>query len=218
VITLDDVREVALALPATSERTAPRGGHVQFVTNDKWFAEQGDGETIRVWHDDEGITMLPLARTSRTKLEAQLLRAWRLRATKRAVAGYDYAKGAQDLAAVFAELGTWPELVVRGVGDFAAGGRAFLHFHHHETSRHADVKEGLGWGDPIPFPLGPPPKKVAHAFYEEVRRRLDVTLEAIEAAKAQRRKPRPPTTNGGSRRAGSAAAAATGRAAPRRTR
>ena len=123
MITMDEVRAAALALPATSERAAPRGGHPQFVTNGKCFAE----------------------------------------------------------------LRTWPELTERGVGDFAAGGRAVLHFHHSETSRHADVKRGLGWGDPIPFPLGRPSAKVQKDFYAEVRQRLAVTLEEIESAKRQRR-------------------------------
>lgn len=184
----DDVRRLTLALPATSERAAPRGGHPQFVTNGKCFAELPPSEPggLRVWRDGGWAAV-----DGEADLEAQLTAAWRQRAKKMDVAGLDYAQGRVDLADLFAELRTWPDLTERGIGDFHAGGRAFLHFHHHESSRHADVKDGLGWGDPIAFPLGRPAPEVVDAFLVEVRGRLERTLAAIvseaERARAARR-------------------------------
>ena len=182
MVSIDDVRAAALGLPGTSERPAPRGGHPQFVTNDKCFAESDDLANLNLWTAD-GWSAVDLEHATHQEIEGRLLAAWRLRAKKTTVAGFDYARGREELAGVFAELRSWPDLVERGTGDFHAGGRAFLHFHHYETSRHADVKAGLGWGDPIPFPLGPPPEDVTAAFYAEVRRRLEITLEAIAARK-----------------------------------
>ena len=189
MITIEDVRAAALRLPATSERSAPKGGHPQFVTNGKCFAElpPGDLASVRFWSDG-AWSVVGLQKTTARDVEARLMASWRQRAKRMDVLTLDYAKGREDLAAVFAELRSWPELTERGVGDFQAGGRAFLHFHHSETSRHADVKHGLRWGDPIPFPLGPPPKKVVTPFLAEVRRRLTVTLEEIDAAKSARRR------------------------------
>ena len=178
-LTVDDVRAIGLQLPETSERAAPRGGHPQLMTNGKCFAELPDGD-LKVWRDG---AWTDVALGDAKDVEAQLLAGWRQRAKKIDVAGYDYARGREDLADLFAELRTWPELTERGVGDFHAGGRAFLHFHHYEDSRHADVKDGLEWGDPIPFPLGRPPKAVMKPFLAEVRRRLDVTLGALAAKK-----------------------------------
>jgi hypothetical protein len=191
VITEDVVRAAARSLPATSERVDGRGGRVQFVTNGKCFAElaPADGDAVaglRVWGDGGWSSIALAALADRAALDGRLLRAWRQRAKRMDVAGYDYARGREDLAEVFAELRSWPELTERGVGDFGAGGRAFLHFHHSETSRHADVKQGLGWGDPIPFPLGRPSAKVTKAFYAEVRRRLAITLDEVAAAKRSR--------------------------------
>jgi hypothetical protein len=180
VRSIDEVRKAALLLPETSERAAPRGGHPQLMTNGKCFVElPSDGETsVRVWADG-AWSEVRLADVT----DATLLAAWRQRAKKLDVAGYDYARGREDLAELFAELRSWPELTERSVGDFHAGGRAFLHFHHFESSRHADVKAGLEWGDPIPFPLGRPSSKVVGAFLGEVRVRLTTTLDAIAAAK-----------------------------------
>ena len=182
MIKIDAVRDAALRLPRTSERAAPRSGHPQFMVNDKCFAEAPADAALRVWDNGEWQDH-DLRATDLPTIESALLAAWRQRAKKTTVAGYDYARGREDLADVFAELRTWPELTERGVGDFKAGGRAFLHFHHYETSRHADVKSGLGWGDPIPFPLGRPSPKVVAAFVKEVRKRLDITLDAVAAAK-----------------------------------
>jgi hypothetical protein len=184
LITVENVRAAALRLRSSSERPAPRGGHPQFMTNGKCFAElpSGDPATVRTWHDGAWL-VADLHETDPVDLDAKLLAAWRQRAKKMDVAALDYAKGREDLAEVFAELRSWPELTERRVGDFQAGGRAFLHFHHSETSRHADVKRGLGWGDPIPFPLGRPSPAVVSGFLTEVRDRLATTLAAIAAAK-----------------------------------
>jgi hypothetical protein len=183
-VTSDELRAAALALPATSERPAPRGGHPQLVTNGRCFAELPDGDptTARIWSDD-GWQVVDLPGASAADVAALLLVAWRRRAKKLDVATYDYALGRDDLADVFEELRSWPELTERSVGDFHAGGRAFLHFHHYETGRHADVKDGLGWGEPIAFPLGRPSPKVVAPFLREVKRRLAVTLDAMAAAK-----------------------------------
>ena len=192
MIAPDAVRRAALGLPATSERPAPRGGHPQFVANGKCFAELPSvaPTTLRAWNAGAWLE-IDLDDATAPEVEATLIAAWRQRAKKLDVAVLDYAQGGKDLAGVFSELRTWPELTERGTGDFAAGGRAFLHFHHSETSRHADVKDGLRWGDPYDFPLGVPSAKVVDAFLAEVRRRLDRTLEAIateaERARAARR-------------------------------
>jgi hypothetical protein len=178
---VEDVRAAALRLPSVSGRDA------QFLTNDTCFAEVVQGDLL-TWHDG-AWTATPLTKLQPAEAEKLLCAAWRQRATKRAVATLDYAIGREDLTGIFAELRTWPDLTERGVGDFAAFGRAFLHFHHSESARHADVKEGLGWGAAIPFPMGRPSTKVASAFFVEVRRRLDITRDAVAAAKAQRRSP-----------------------------
>ena len=178
MVTIDDVRQAALRLPATTERSAPRGGHPQFVTNGKCFAELPPGLGLRIWTAGSWSAVDPSG-LEPADLEARLLSAWRLRARKRDVAELDYARGREELADLFATLRTWPELVERGVGDFHAGGRAFLHFHHSEHARHADVKDGLGWGAPVAFPLGPPPPDVVDRFLAEARRRLDTTMAAL---------------------------------------
>lgn len=183
---LDRVREFALGLPATSERAAPRGAHPQFMTNGKCFAETPDPDELRTWTTG-GWTTVAFAEATLPEVEERLLAGWRLRARRLDVAGLDYALGRRDLSEVFAELRRWPELLERGEGDFAAAGRAFLHFHHYETSRHADVKEGLAWGEPIPFPLGVPPADVVDSFLTEVRRRLSVTIDAVQTRKTQSR-------------------------------
>jgi hypothetical protein len=154
------------------------------MTNGKCFAElpSSDTATLRTWNSGAWL-IVGLVGADQADVDARLLTAWRQRAKKLDVSRLDYAKGREELADVFAELRSWPELTERGKGDFGVGGRAFLHFHHYETGRHADVKAGLGWGDPIPFPLGRPPPKVVAAFLAEVRRRLAVTTDAISAAK-----------------------------------
>ena len=195
MVTVDLVRAAALRLPATSERPAPRGGHPQFMTSDVCFAELlvDDTPTLRAWRDGSWIAV-SLTTTSAAKAEATVLSAWRQRSKKWAVATLDYAIGRDELSDVFAELRTWPELTERGEGDFKAFGRAFLHFHHSETSRHADVKEGLGWGAPIPFPLGRPSSDLTTKFLVEARRRLEVTQQAVAEAKSAKRRPRAATT------------------------
>jgi hypothetical protein len=194
MVAVDVVRAAALSLPATSERTAPRTGHPQFMTSDVCFAELAldDTPSLKTWRDGSWVTV-SLAETSDVEAEAMVLAAWRQRAKKWAVATLDYAIGRSDLSNVFAELRTWPDLTERGEGDFKAFGRAFLHFHHSETSRHADVKEGLGWGEPIPFPLGRPSSDLAATFFVEVRRRLEITRHAVAAAKATKRRPKAAT-------------------------
>ncbi|HEY7104999.1 MAG TPA: hypothetical protein VH986_01210 [Acidimicrobiia bacterium] len=63
-------------------------------------------------------------------------------------------------------------------GVFYVKRRAFLHFHESARARHADVRDGADWGDPIELPPGPVSKARSETFVREVRRRLAHTLSA----------------------------------------
>lgn len=176
MLTGDVIRELALKCRDSSERQAPRGGHPQFMTNGKCFAALPTGDQgVEIW-TDAGWATFSFAATTADTARKLLEQAWRLRATKRAVASLDYEIGADELSEVFAELRAMPGLKERDPGWYDAGGRPFLHFHHSEASRHADVKEGKSWGEPIPLPLGRPSPAVRRTFLAEVRRRLDITI------------------------------------------
>jgi hypothetical protein len=179
MVTVDAVRAMALSLRETNERPAPRGGHPQFVTNGKCFAAlpQGDA-SLEVWSEG-GWTNMPLDASAEVVVRGALEHAWRQRARKRVVSTLDYEIGAAELSDVFAALRTLPELTETAPGWYEIGGKAFLHFHHSATARHADVKEGLAWGEAIAFPLGRPSTAVQRDFLAEVRRRLEVTLAAL---------------------------------------
>ena len=176
MLTGDLIREMALGLRESSERRSPRGGHPQFMTNGKCFAAlpAGDQE-VEIW-TEAGWATFPFAATPADTARELLEQAWRRRATKRAVATVDYEIGADQLSEVFADLRAMPGLTERDPGWYDACGRPFLHFHHSATSRHADVKEGKSWGEPIPLPLGRPSPAVRRTFLAEVRRRLDITI------------------------------------------
>jgi hypothetical protein len=179
MLTVDDVRTLALALPDTSERSAPRCAHPQFMTNGKCFAALRDADaSFDVWSGG-GWTTRPLALTPEEDARSAVEQAWRQRAKKRSVASLDYAIGAEELKEVFADLRLWPELTETSPGWYEAGGRAFLHFHHSAAARHADIKEGLGWGTPVPLPLGRPAAAVKREFLAQARRRLDITIRVL---------------------------------------
>lgn len=63
-------------------------------------------------------------------------------------------------------------------GVFYVKRKAFLHFHESTDARHADVRDGKGWGTPIELPLGTVSKAASTRFVREVRRRLANTLAA----------------------------------------
>ena len=179
MLTGDVVREVALSFRETSERRAPRGGHPQFMTNGKCFAALSTGDHgFEVW-TAAGWATFSFAATTADAARELLEQAWRRRATKRAVARVDYEIGADELSEVFAELRAMPGLTEREPGWYDACGRPSLHFHHSATSRHADVKEGKSWGEPIPLPLGRPSRAVRRTFLVEVRRRLEITTSRL---------------------------------------
>ena len=179
MLTGDAIRAMALGLRETSERPAPRGGHPQFMTNGKCFAALPDADrAVEVW-TDSGWGQFSLASMTADAARGLLEQAWRHRATKRAVTRLDYQIGADDLSEVFAELRALRGLTEREPGWYDACGKAFLHFHHSATSRHADVKEGKSWGEPIPLPLGRPSPAVRRTFLAEVRRRLAVTTSTL---------------------------------------
>lgn len=90
----------------------------------------------------------------------------------------DGRRGDDELEPVLQVLRMWPELTSKGRANLHAKGRAFLHFHQSKTSRHADVREGKNWGEPVTLPVGALPKAVQRKFLEEVRRRLDATVSS----------------------------------------
>ena len=71
-----------------------------------------------------------------------------------------------------------PELDEVKPGVFYVKRKAFLHFHESADARHADVRDGKDWGQPIELPLGQVSKGTSVVFVREVRRRLAHTLSA----------------------------------------
>lgn len=179
MVTVDAVRKIALSLRETSGRAAPRGAHPQFMTNGKCFGSLPNGDaSLEVW-SDRGWVIRSLDATTEEQVRDLLEQAWRRRAKKRAVSALDYEIGAEELRDVFADLRALPEVTETAPGWYETSGRPFLHFHHSPTARHADVKEGLAWGEAIPLPLGRPTPAVRRGFLAEVRRRLEVTRAAL---------------------------------------
>lgn len=78
----------------------------------------------------------------------------------------------EELDNVLVELRRLPELDEVKPGIFYLNRRAFLHFHESATSRHADVRAGRDWGEPIELPLGRVSKAASAKFVREVKRRL----------------------------------------------
>jgi hypothetical protein len=83
-----------------------------------------------------------------------------------------------ELASVLEGLRRLPELDEVKPGVFYVKRRAFLHFHESATERHADVRNGKDWGDPIELPLGTVSKTASARFLREVRKRLEATVSA----------------------------------------
>ena len=196
MVTLDDARGIALSLPEAEE--APHHDLPSFRVRGKIFATVPDPARLHVMlASDEvplavamseravaelwwgkrlsGVTV-DLKRASRTVVSELLEQAWRRRAPKMLIYELDGRRGDEDLEPVLAVLRTWPELTSKGRANFHVKGRAFLHFHQSKASRHADVRDGAAWGEPIELPVGALPNKVQREFLHEVRRRLDATL------------------------------------------
>jgi hypothetical protein len=111
VATVDDVRELALALPETSERLSY--GTPGFRVRDKPFARmREEGDVLVLWcsgldekefligaepekffttphYDGYAMVLVRLGAVDRTELAELLEEAWRLRAPKRVVAAFD---------------------------------------------------------------------------------------------------------------------------------
>ena len=196
VLTLQEARDVALSLLEVEE--APHHGMPSFRVRGKIFATAPDDTHLNVMLPDEdvapavamngraleelwwgkrlsGVTV-DLRRASRPLVADLLEQAWRRRAPKLVVYELDGRRGDDELEPVLQVLRTWPELTSKGRANFHANGRAFLHFHQSKTSRHADMREGKNWGEPIMLPVGALPKAVQKSFLKEVRRRLDATV------------------------------------------
>jgi hypothetical protein len=86
--------------------------------------------------------------------------------------------GVDGLDHVLEGLRALPELDEVKPGVFYLRRRAFLHFHESAGGRHADVRDGADWGDPIELPTGTVSKAASARFVREVRRRLTNTLNA----------------------------------------
>jgi hypothetical protein len=111
VITPDDVRRVALSLPATVEK--PSYGTPGFRVRDKLFARiRPEGDVLLVWvsgeaekhamiasepekffttphYDGHSTVLVRFDAIGTTELEELLTEAWRLRAPAKLVAGFD---------------------------------------------------------------------------------------------------------------------------------
>src|SRR5215213_5952346 len=108
--TLDDARELALALPATTER--PSYGTPGFRVRDKLFARLREDDVLVLWvadlgekemligsdpekfftvphYDGRAAVLVRLSALDRTELGELLTDAWRLRAPKRLLAELD---------------------------------------------------------------------------------------------------------------------------------
>ncbi|MEX1009089.1 MAG: hypothetical protein WD271_14760 [Acidimicrobiia bacterium] len=83
-----------------------------------------------------------------------------------------------ELARILEGLRRLPELNEMKPGVFYVKRRAFLHFHESATARHADVRNGTDWGEPIELPLGRVSTTASTKFLREVRTRLDATINA----------------------------------------
>ena len=116
--TLDDARELALALPATTER--PSYGTPGFRVKDKLFARSREDDVLVVWvadlgekemlvrsepdkfftvphYDGHASVLVRLSAVGREELGELLTDAWRTRAPKRLVAELDADVTAADL-------------------------------------------------------------------------------------------------------------------------
>lgn len=91
-----------------------------------------------------------------------------------------------DLAGVFAEIGTWPGIVEKTRGVFYVRRAPFLHFHRTaDGGRRADVKSDAGW---VSFEL-PRPLSVARrrGFVRALRAHFDRSQRARLSTRAARR-------------------------------
>ena len=198
MVTVDQVREIALGLLEAEEEAAPDQGAPTFLVRGKDFAAVSDPAHLDVmlaaadvsaaltagkravaerWRGKRltGVTV-DLRLASRALVTELLEQAWRRHAPRMLVHELDGRRGNDELEPVLAVLRTWPELTAKGRANFYARSRAFLHFHQSRTSRRADVRDGRDWGAPIELPVGKLPKAVQREFLSEVRRRLDATL------------------------------------------
>jgi hypothetical protein len=110
VATLDDVRELVAALPATEEK--PSYGTPGFRVKDKLFARLREDDVLVVWvadlgekemllrsepekfftvahYDAHASVLVRLSAVERDELGELLTDAWRLRAPKRLLAAFD---------------------------------------------------------------------------------------------------------------------------------
>lgn len=196
MVTLDQVREIALGLPEAEE--APHHDMPSFRVRGKIFATLPDPARLNVmlasgevplavamskravaelwWGKQLSGVTVNLRLASRTVVSELLEQAWRRRAPKMLIYEVDGRRGNDELEPVLEVLRTWPELTSKGRANFHVKGRAFLHFHQSKSSRHADVRDGAEWGAPIELPVGTLPNKVQREFLQEVRRRLNATL------------------------------------------
>ena len=83
-----------------------------------------------------------------------------------------------ELAGILEGLRRLPGLDEVKPGVFYVKRRAFLHFHESTTARHADVRNGKDWGEPIELPPGRVSKAATTEFLREVRKRLNATVGA----------------------------------------
>ncbi len=80
-----------------------------------------------------------------------------------------------DLLEVFEVIKTWPGIRPKGLGTFYFKSTPFLHFHHKDNKRWADVREGKGWREvPLKFNASATARK---DFLKTVRRQYEALVK-----------------------------------------